>query len=199
MLSKKQMWRKTNEAVTSKHVGKENTLKKVPTPKSATDISENSPHIPIHKTELKSVLNSSSLKNKESKSLRFSPSVHVMLVPSRREQLSHFDEIFWHREDFAKFKRQAMSEISELSRMYRISPETARSWLYQPYATTAGLIVGAAKNGYEIDKFYGQSWSSIQEDLQEYRSYIGCSAAEAIHISPQDGHHSPVSIATVSF
>lgn len=155
MLSRKQHWRRTRERIpkllrcggssTSSSFHNEHDMddrEQIPTkdtPRSRTTASTNIPSPAT--TRLKSALSSSNLfsinerarrRDRDRRSLRFSSTVHVLLIPSRLELLSSFDNIYWLHEDYAFFKRDAVKEIREAARVYSIPPKAAMTLLYQP-------------------------------------------------------------------
>jgi hypothetical protein len=69
---------------------------------------------------------------KDQPALRFSSTVHVLLIPSRVELLSSFDNVYWLHEDYAFFKREAVKEIREAARVHSITAKAAMTLLYQP-------------------------------------------------------------------
>lgn len=70
--------------------------------------------------------------NKIKKTLRFSSTVHVLLIPSRYEILSHCINVYYVSEDYQLFKREAVQEIRDVAKNYNISIKIAMNFLYQP-------------------------------------------------------------------
>jgi hypothetical protein len=72
------------------------------------------------------------LRARDQRQLRFSPTVHVLLIPSRVELMSSFDNIYWLHEDYSHFKREAVKEIKEAARIYGLPAKAAMALIYQP-------------------------------------------------------------------
>ena len=151
MLTRKQLWRRTRERIPKLRGGgsssslhnkhKLGDTEHIPTkdaPRNRISACSVPPPAP---TRLKSALSSSNLfgidlmtrrRNRGRRSLRFSSTVHVLLIPSRLELLSSFDNVYWLHEDYAFFKRDAVKEIREAARVYSIPAKAAMTLLYQP-------------------------------------------------------------------
>jgi hypothetical protein len=136
MLTRKQIWRRTH-------------LKKRPLSRAVApeeDANEQSPDIMLQEAsssqspsppKLKSALSSGNLSGMEkrirnSRVVRFSATVHVLLIPSRFELLAHCINIYFTSEDYQQFKRDAVNEIREVARFYNIPVKQAMNYLYQP-------------------------------------------------------------------
>lgn len=138
MLTRKQLWRRTRERTRkplfkSKHDSFDG-IEDIPT----LERTENpAPQTPV---PLKSALSSSNLlslglssrRARDQRLLRFSSTVHVLLIPSRAELLPIFESIYWRQEDYTHFKRDAVKEIREAAYLYGLPPKEAMTLLYQP-------------------------------------------------------------------
>lgn len=137
MLTKKQIWRRTHvrfPRYTRKKCGPDGDKNGVD-PSETEDIRIISP--PESPIKLKSALSSGNLsgmakKLRNSRVVRFSATVHVLLIPSRFELLSHCINIYFTSEDYQLFKREAVNEIREVARFYSIPVKQAMNYLYQP-------------------------------------------------------------------
>ena len=69
---------------------------------------------------------------KSKRTMRFSSTVHVCLVPTRDELRTIFDELYFRAEDFANFKKDAVMELRELLTRLGISSKEAIRLMYQP-------------------------------------------------------------------
>jgi hypothetical protein len=69
---------------------------------------------------------------KSKRTMRFSSTVHVCLVPTRDELRTIFDELYFRAEDFAIFKKDAVMELRELLTRLGISSKEAIRLMYQP-------------------------------------------------------------------
>jgi hypothetical protein len=151
MLTRKQLWRRTRERPSvfypktkselSRHKDEDiDDIQEIPTREASgkkTSFSEVPPP-PPPPVRLKSALSSSNLlgmldkKVRDERQLRFSATVHVLLIPSRVELMSTFENIYWLHEDYSYFKREAVKEIREAAGVYSISAKAAMTLLYQP-------------------------------------------------------------------
>lgn len=139
------------------------------------------PAIPDPPLRLKSALSSSNLlgmaigearrRSRDHFSLRFSSTVHVLLIPSRLE-MSSFDNIYWLHEDYAHFKREAVKEIREAARVYSIPAKAAMTLLYQPEPE------GSA----DVDEAEG----IVYEEEQSAYDYYDCDYATNFEYSDQN-------------
>jgi hypothetical protein len=151
MLTRKQLWRRTRERPSvfypktkselSRHKDEDiDDIQEIPTREASgkkTSFSDVPPP-PPPPVRLKSALSSSNLlgmldkKVRDERQLRFSATVHVLLIPSRVELMSTFENIYWLHEDYSYFKREAVKEIREAAGVYSISAKAAMTLLYQP-------------------------------------------------------------------
>lgn len=159
MLTKKQLWRRINSSKSFQHRHESTTQEnKQQQPhhhhqeKRNKDelINEQDNNIPFihpfntsnsHSSQspikLKSALSSGNLlelnkKLKISRILRFSATVHVLLIPSRLEIISHCINIYYITDDYLTFKRDAVQEIRDIAKKYNVSIKVAMNFLYQP-------------------------------------------------------------------
>jgi hypothetical protein len=142
MLTRKQQWRRTRERIpkplTTPKTDSFDDLQPIPTKGTGVDqLHSTATHAPAPK-RLKSALSSSNLlglverRHRDQRLLRFSSTVHVLLIPSRVELMPSFENIYWLHEDYAYFKREAVKEIREAARVYGIPAKAAMTLLYQP-------------------------------------------------------------------
>eukprot|EP00602_Paraphysomonas_sp_CaronLab_P010370 CAMPEP_0185023718 /NCGR_PEP_ID=MMETSP1103-20130426/6360_1 /TAXON_ID=36769 /ORGANISM="Paraphysomonas bandaiensis, Strain Caron Lab Isolate" /LENGTH=194 /DNA_ID=CAMNT_0027556445 /DNA_START=280 /DNA_END=864 /DNA_ORIENTATION=+ len=73
----------------------------------------------------------SGMRQKEPHNVRFSSTVHVLLIPSRFEILSHCLSVYFVAEDYQEFKREAVQEIRDVAKRYNIPVKAAMNFLYQ--------------------------------------------------------------------
>lgn len=86
--------------------------------------------------QLRSALSMADLRNayqeRKKKTMRFSSTVHVCLVPTRVEMRYIFNELYFRAEDFAQFKREAVMELREVLTRLGITSKQAIKLMYQP-------------------------------------------------------------------
>ena len=79
-------------------------------------------------------------RRKSKKSVRFSTHVKVCVVPTREELLPFSSEIFWKTEDCEAFKQNAFREIKSCTERYSCSIKEAVIILYQNFDEVQQLI-----------------------------------------------------------
>lgn len=149
MLTRKQLWRRTNERKQHQKYSQPHPkppivvediddIEQIPIKNNGRTISSSpTPSSPIV-FRLKSALSSSNLLGmlqrqiRDERQMRFSSTVHVLLIPSRAELLASFEKIYWLHEDYSYFKREAVKEIKEAARVNNIPAKAAMTLLYQP-------------------------------------------------------------------
>lgn len=72
-------------------------------------------------------------KPKDTRTMRFSSTVHICLIPSRDELKQQRDELFWKPEDYATFKHDAVHELRVFLTANGITAKEAIFQLYQPH------------------------------------------------------------------
>lgn len=86
--------------------------------------------------QLRSAMSMADLRNayqeRKKRTMRFSSTVHVCLVPTREEMRCIFDELYFRAEDFQIFKREAVMELREVLTRLGITSKQAIKLMYQP-------------------------------------------------------------------
>jgi hypothetical protein len=72
-------------------------------------------------------------KPKDNRTMRFSSTVHICLIPSRDELRTHMNELFWKPEDYVVFKHDAVHELRLYLTANGITAKEAIFQLYQPH------------------------------------------------------------------
>lgn len=145
MLSRKQIWRKTrsNAVVarprdeSSPADGQANIIES----KSESEQNSISVQKPGTPKRLRSALNLANLlsesdkarRPKDNRTMRFSSTVHICLIPSRSELRSLVDELYWRAEDYVTFKSDAVCELRIYLTANGITAREAIFKLYQPH------------------------------------------------------------------
>jgi hypothetical protein len=145
MLSRKQLWRKTpvpanlpshrdsfDETNASPKQKPDNEMRA-----QAKDDSARKANAPV---KLRSALSSSNLltleerlmRPKDTRTLRFSSTVHVCLIHCRGDLKHLFGDLFWKSEDYAVFKNEAVHELRIYLTAHGITAKEAIFQLYQP-------------------------------------------------------------------
>ena len=70
---------------------------------------------------------------KDTRSMRFSSTVHICLIPSREELRQQILELFWKSEDYVTFKQDAVHELRVFLTANGITAKEAIFQLYQPH------------------------------------------------------------------
>jgi len=70
---------------------------------------------------------------KDTRSMRFSSTVHICLIPSREELRQQVLELFWKPEDYVTFKQDAVHELRVFLTANGITAKEAIFQLYQPH------------------------------------------------------------------
>ena len=132
MLTRKQQWRRTRS--------EERPLSSIVPVKSPSK--ENAPIITVIKypallrsQSLVGIMRSSSSMfqlSQRRKTVRFSKTAKVCLIPSRKELGTLKLDLFWGPGDISQFKKDAALEIGLVATIRSISPLLARQALYQP-------------------------------------------------------------------
>ncbi len=71
-------------------------------------------------------------KPKDTRTLRFSSTVRVCLIPCRQDMLMLSSDIFWEADDYTIFKNEAVAELKETLHRLGITAKLAITYLYQP-------------------------------------------------------------------
>lgn len=71
-------------------------------------------------------------KPKDTRTLRFSSTVRVCLIPCRQDMLLLSTDIFWEADDYTTFKNEAVAELKETLHRLGITAKLAITNLYQP-------------------------------------------------------------------
>jgi len=71
-------------------------------------------------------------KPKDTRTLRFSSTVRVCLIPCRQDMLMLSADIFWESDDYTVFKNEAVAELKETLHRLGITAKLAIAKLYQP-------------------------------------------------------------------
>jgi hypothetical protein len=134
MLTKKQLWRRTKSIHRNRSYCRNELQNEITAIHDLQNepLHHQQPHPPV---KLKSALSSGNLtklKNSNPRILRFSSTVHVLLIPSRFEILSHCINVYYLTEDFISFKKEAIQEIREIAKQYNLTVKIAMNYLYQP-------------------------------------------------------------------
>lgn len=148
MLTKKQLWRRTNslrkrhhDTTTSSYQHNQHSLSSSQQHLSIQQEQQQGPYGSQSQSQsqpikLKSALSSGNLiklkNNSNPRFVRFSSTVHVLLIPSRLEILSHCINVFYLSEDYILFKKEAIQEIREIAKQYNLTVKLAMNFLYQP-------------------------------------------------------------------
>lgn len=142
MLSRKQLWRKTRSSSIVRR-------DECPSQDSELDSSElkscHNDSVDSSKTQLPKKLRSAlnlinllseadkALRPKDTRTMRFSSTVHICLIPSRTELKHLIAELFWRSEDYGIFKGDAVNELRTYLTANGISAKEAIFRLYQPH------------------------------------------------------------------
>jgi hypothetical protein len=143
MLSRKQLWRKTRSSATVR----ERNVSKVPdlsTDFLATESQTNKVAATSQSDfpkKLRSALNLINLlsesdkarRPKDTRTMRFSSTVHICLIPSRTELKPLVPELFWKCDDYGIFKSDAVNELRNYLTANGITAKEAIFRLYQPH------------------------------------------------------------------
>ena len=86
----------------------------------------------------------SAYQERKKRTMRFSSTVHVCLVPTREEMKSIFDELYFRAEDFQIFKREAVTELREVLTRLGITSKQAIKLMYQPSPDDDAISLEAA-------------------------------------------------------
>jgi hypothetical protein len=143
MLSRKQLWRKTRSSATVR----ERNVSKVPdlsTDFLATESQSNKVAATSQSDfpkKLRSALNLINLlsesdkarRPKDTRTMRFSSTVHICLIPSRTELKPLVPELFWKCDDYGIFKSDAVNELRNYLTANGITAKEAIFRLYQPH------------------------------------------------------------------
>ena len=129
---------------------------------------------PREPIRLRSALSSSNLNgmlgkryDKDERTLRFSSTVRVLLIPSRIELLSRFDNVYWLHEDYVTFKREAVKEIKEMAQMLSVSARKAMTLLYQPQIDAPAASDDAMAIIYEEEQKQQEQEQEQQQNIEE--------------------------------
>lgn len=141
MLSRKQMWRKTkcasggstsdeSEATEDSYQSTDEGSLGSPSPTMSPKAA------PMKK--LRSALNlhnaiDEATKPKDTRTMRFSSTVHICLVLSRTELKPLMSDFFWKPDDYVKFKSEAVNELRAHLTANGITAKEAIFELYQPH------------------------------------------------------------------
>jgi hypothetical protein len=205
MLTKKQIWRRTkSRRRTTEHETSEINVEQIPMTNISTDHhSLPSPSIPH---QLKSILSHNNLtkfsksSSRSSHTLRFSSTVHVLLIPSRLEILSQSLNIYYLTENYLLFKREAIQEIRETAKEYNLTIKLAMNFLYQPnyeLPSTDSIVTlmtlspptqGGNKNQKEIVKNELKFLNDVKTDVELQEQKSQSVAAAAIASSSSSGN-----------
>lgn len=143
MLSRKQLWRKTRSSA----IGRERNVNKVPdvsTDFLATETNSKKVAATSQSDfpkKLRSALNLVNLlsesdkarRPKDTRTMRFSSTVHICLIPSRTELKPLVPELFWKCDDYGIFKSDAVNELRNYLTANGITAKEAIFRLYQPH------------------------------------------------------------------
>ena len=144
MLSRKQIWRKTRSNSIIRAREELSVQQDVASNDSASPnndgVQSDSPKAVLPK-KLRSALNLVNLlsesdkarRPKDTRTMRFSSTVHICLIPSRTELRPLVVELFWKAEDYVTFKSDAVGERRTYLIANGISAKEAIFRLYQPH------------------------------------------------------------------
>lgn len=145
MLSRKQIWRKTrsNSAAARPRDGNPSVDDLANISESKSDSEQNlvSGTEPSGPKRLRSALNLTNMlsesdkarRPKDNRTMRFSSTVHICLIPSRSELRTLVAELFWRAEDYVTFKSDAVGELRVYLTANGITAREAIFKLYQPH------------------------------------------------------------------
>ena len=148
MLSRKQLWRKTRSSSTVKREDQKSLLTAPDLAKlapindgSAINDSYDTNAKALLPKKLRSALNlvnllsesDKAMRPKDTRTMRFSSTVHICLIPSRTELKVVIDELFWRSEDYGIFKGDAVNELRTYLTAHGITAKEAIFKLYQPH------------------------------------------------------------------
>jgi hypothetical protein len=152
MFSRKQLWRKTHtprHRADSKDLdaaegdGDDDEGRPRNAPSSSSFVSTGKDDRPSPPIKLRSALNlyamlsesekASNPRPKDTRSMRFSSTVHICLIPSRDELRQQMVELFWKPEDYVTFKHDAVHELRVYLTANGITAKEAIFQLYQPH------------------------------------------------------------------
>ena len=163
MLTKTQLWRRAG-----KRPRRQRTLAIKEESPPAIKIELNTCPSP-EPIKLKSALSSGNLSDMERKQrnrrvVRFSTTVHVLLIPSRFDLLAYFLNIYFTSEDYQRFKRDAVTEIRDMASRHSISVKQALNILYQPSPRSPLASSPDFADGDVTDESHSQEeeWSSVE-------------------------------------
>ena len=144
MLSRKQLWRKTPTPV-HRADSKDMDDDEMDIARDSTSSSSLAPGkkaAPLPK-KLRSALNlyamltdaekANNPRPKDTRTMRFSSTVHICLIPSRDELRIQINELFWKPEDYVTFKHDAVHELRVFLTANGITAKEAIFQLYQPH------------------------------------------------------------------
>ena len=145
MLSRKQLWRKTPTPVhraDSKDMDSDDDEAKARDSTSSSSLAPGKSMAQAPK-KLRSALNlyammteaerASNPRPKDTRTMRFSSTVHICLIPSRDELKMQGNELFWKPEDYVTFKHDAVHELRVHLTANGITAKEAIFQLYQPH------------------------------------------------------------------
>lgn len=142
MLSRKQLWRKTRSSIVR---GRDvSALPDVSPDFLATESQSKSAAATTQSDfpkKLRSALNLINLlsesdkarRPKDTRTMRFSSTVHICLIPSRTELKPLVPELFWKCDDYGIFKSDAVNELRNYLTANGITAKEAIFRLYQPH------------------------------------------------------------------
>jgi hypothetical protein len=194
MLSRKQLWRKTRSSATVR----ERNVSKVPdvstdllaTESQSTKVSATSQS--DFPKKLRSALNLINLlsesdkarRPKDTRTMRFSSTVHICLIPSRTELKPLVPELFWKCDDYGIFKSDAVNELRNYLTANGITAKEAIFRLYQPHEDerkqwSKDYIIGEKDGDTDRDES-SQSSASTTADSEDQEG------AETVYNSDDD-------------
>lgn len=143
MLSKKQIWRKTQSrsyflpySIYSDVSKDDDTMTSMNTSVSDLSLAQSSNSY----SSSSQYYDCDERRRKIKKGVRFSNYVKVCVVPTREELLPFSSEIFWKTEDCEAFKLDAFREIKSCTEQYSCSVKEAVIILYQNFDEVEHLI-----------------------------------------------------------
>ena len=148
MLSRKQLWRKTRSSAAARRDDQQLLTTALDQPKlkpinDSTALNDSSDTIAkaVLPKKLRSALNlvnllsesDKAMRPKDTRTMRFSSTVHICLIPSRTELKVVIDDLFWRSEDYGIFKGDAVNELRTYLTAHGITAKEAIFKLYQPH------------------------------------------------------------------
>lgn len=148
MLSRKQLWRKTRSSAAARRDDQQLLTTALDQPKlkpinDSTALNDSSDTIAkaVLPKKLRSALNlvnllsesDKAMRPKDTRTMRFSSTVHICLIPSRTELKVVIDELFWRSEDYGIFKGDAVNELRTYLTAHGTTAKEAIFKLYQPH------------------------------------------------------------------